>query len=493
MRNLTFYNAATAINILYNWSWTLKSITIQNCTLGLDMTSGGHDAQAVGSITFIDSAITNTPVGFNISHDLTSKPATGGSTIIGNLILQNVPVAVMGPKGKTILLGTKGSAIMAVPPGVKGHVYTPNGPRNVQGRLNPFARPESLLKEGKYYERSKPQYENVMVTQFLSVREFQAKGDGITDDTRALQWAVDQAAIQRRILFVDAGTYRVTSTINFPPGSKIIGESYAVILSSGSYFSNISKPNPVIQVGLPGQSGSIEWSDMIVSTQGFQPGAILIQYNLATPPDSPPSGIWDVHTRIGGFVGSNLQVTQCPKIANASSVNTSCIAAYTSLHITSTASNLLLENNWFRTADRDLDSPTLDQITVYTGRGVLVESLLGTIWLYGTAVDHHSLYQYQFSNTKNIFAGMIQTETAYWQTNLRDYSPLAKSATLSDLDFAAECEGTVQGGQCTKGWGLRTVNSTGLRIHGAGLQSSFNDYNPSKLPTPYSNRLEPYN
>jgi glucan 1,3-beta-glucosidase len=46
---------------------------------------------------------------------------------------------------------------------------------------------------------------------------------------------------------------------------------------------------------------------MIVSTQGAQPGAVLIEWNLAAPTDSP-AGMWDVHGRIGGFAGSQLQV-----------------------------------------------------------------------------------------------------------------------------------------------------------------------------------------
>lgn len=30
---------------------------------------------------------------------------------------------------------------------------------------------------------------------------------------------------------------------------------------------------------------------------------------------------------------------------------------------------------------------------------------------YGTAVEHHSLYQYNFANAANVVAGFIQTET----------------------------------------------------------------------------------
>jgi hypothetical protein len=101
----------------------------------------------------------------------------------------------------------------------------------------------------------------------------------------------------------------VTNTIYIPPGSKVVAESYSVIMSSGSKFSNINSPVPLVQVGHAGDSGSVQWSDMIVSTQGAQPGAVLIEWNLKA---SSGSGMWDVHTGIGGLLGSNLQVGQCP-------------------------------------------------------------------------------------------------------------------------------------------------------------------------------------
>lgn len=31
----------------------------------------------------------------------------------------------------------------------------------------------------------------------------------------------------------------------------------------------------------------------------------------------------------------------------------------------------------------------------------------------GTAVEHHTLYQYQLANTKDVYMGFIQTETPY--------------------------------------------------------------------------------
>jgi glucan 1,3-beta-glucosidase len=34
---------------------------------------------------------------------------------------------------------------------------------------------------------------------------------------------------------------------------------------------------------------------------------------------------------------------------------------------------------------------------------------------WGHAVEHNSLYQYEFLNTQNVFMGQIQTEMAYYE------------------------------------------------------------------------------
>lgn len=154
---------------------------------------------------------------------------------------------------------------------------------------------------------------------------------------------------------------------------------------------------------------------MIVSTQGQQRGAVLFEYNLNSP-SSSPSGIWDVHSRVGGFAGSNLRLADCPTTPNitvtASNLNQNCIAAYLTMHLTKPSSGLYLENVWLWVADHDVEDPQLRQITIYAGRGLLDESQAGTNWLIGTAVEHHTKYEYQFVNTQNVFAGQIQTETA---------------------------------------------------------------------------------
>jgi glucan 1,3-beta-glucosidase len=174
MRNLTFHNAVTAINQIWDWGWTYKGINIYNCSVGLDFSGlNAAGSQNVGSITFIDSSITDTPVGFITAHSATSQPPTGGSLILENVQLKNVPIAVQGPGGATYLAGSTGSTNIAG--WGQGHSYTPTGPNNFQGPISAFPRPGSLLEDDdKFYERSKPQYANVPVSQFSSVRD----GDG---------------------------------------------------------------------------------------------------------------------------------------------------------------------------------------------------------------------------------------------------------------------------------------------------------------------------
>ncbi len=63
-----------------------------------------------------------------------------------------------------------------------------------------------------------------------SVKDFGATGDGVTDDTEAINRALYQLLCRenntqtRRSLFFPAGTYRVTDSIDVPPFVKIYGE-----------------------------------------------------------------------------------------------------------------------------------------------------------------------------------------------------------------------------------------------------------------------------
>ena len=379
MRNLVFNNCVTAISQIWNWGWVYQGISINNCQKGINISAGGSSAQSVGSITLIDSSISNTPIGIITAYTSSSSPATAGSMILENVVLTNVPTAIQLTVGTTVLAGT--TATMTISGWGDGHEYVNGGgPTQFEGPFAANSRPASLLNGTNYYTQSKPQYNTLPLSSFQSVRTSGAAGNGVKDDTYALQQAINDATAAGKVVFFDAGTYLINSTLLIPAGAKLVGEGYSVIMSSGSFFNNMASPQPVVRVGQAGDSGVVEWSDMIVATQGTQAGAILIEWNLASSSGSP-SGMWDVHTRIGGFTGSNLQTAQCAKTPGSTVVNTACIGAYMSMHVTPSASGLYMENVWLWTADHDIDDPSNGQITIYNGRGLYIESTAGTIWL----------------------------------------------------------------------------------------------------------------
>ncbi|KAF2220187.1 pectate lyase superfamily protein-domain-containing protein [Elsinoe ampelina] len=477
MRNLTFYNAVTAISQIWDWGWTYQAITINNCSVGLDMSNGGPQAQTVGSINFIDSSISNTPVGIKTARNADSLPEAAGSLIIENVQLNNVPVAVQGSDG-TVLAGSSGVSTIAA--WGQGHSYTPAGPTEFQGTIPPNNRPGTLQSGNRFYARSKPTYQNLPLSSFISARSLGAKGDGRSDDTIALNAAVTLAAVTNKVLFLDHGDYVITRTLYVPPNAKIVGEAFSVILSSGSYFNDVKNPRPVVQVGFPGQRGSVELSDIVISGRGAQAGAIELEVNLASPASSP-SGYWDVHTRIGGFQGSELLLADCLVSPNipAPPVNPKCVASFMSLHITRFASGQYFENTWFWVADHDVEDQQLRQITIYAGRGLLDESS-GPVWLVGTGVEHHVLYEYQFQNARQVFAGFIQTETAYYQPNPPAPFPFPYDQRYGDPKFPAEPAQNSTNSTyvpVADGWGLRILDSSDILIYGAGHYSFFNNNN----------------
>ncbi|KAL8758655.1 MAG: hypothetical protein Q9199_001333 [Rusavskia elegans] len=452
VRNFTINNANNAINMAWDWGWTFKSMTINNCSVGLNITNISPSQQTVGSATFIDSNINDTPIGVLTSHALDTT-FTNSSLVLENVKLSNVRTAVQGVGNTTLLVGTGTSGTKSIEGWAQGHSYTPDGPSSISGSIPAFPRLQALLDGDKYYERSKPQYADQSAEQFTSVRSAGAKGDGVTDDYQVLQDLIIRAADTGRIVFIDAGVYKITKTLYIPKKSKIVGEAYPV--------------------GQRGEVGCVEWSDTIVATQGAQPGAIAIQWNLVS--SEKPSGMWDVHVRIGGFAGSQMQLADCPATPDVATptgpINKSCVGAHTSMHVTTGVRGLYLENVWLWTADHDLDDATFTNITVYAGRGLNMQAERN-VWLVGTSIEHHSLYQYQLANTRAVFMGQVQSETAYYQPNPDASLSFAPSAELLDPQYSSSCNNGT--GQCS-GWGLRILDSQDIGVYGAACSFPYQE------------------
>lgn len=500
-RNLTFNECNTAIFMNWNWAWSFKGISINDCGVGLNMSAGGFN-QTVGTVLIQDSTVKGTPKGVVTSFNSDSIPETGGSLILENVDFSDSDVAVEHTSGTKILEGNQ-----VVDQWIQGNAYTPGSGKSkramrseskylvnkrqeesvakpepipatsapaaptqtpasstgvlptgtpgvpsgtapvsspssvatsapsaptpsqkpdapssgaacestpvsksrVQSALPRPSKPAVLLDDsGKVFERSKPLYENVAVDKFLSVKSAGAKGDGKTDDTKAIQDILDKAKPDE-IVYFDHGAYVITSTIKVPKNIKIHGEIWPLLMASGEKFGDQENPIPMLQVGQPGDKGNVEMSDLIIETKGPAPGAILVEWNIAEETQGSV-GMWDVHIRIGGSAGTELQSDTCAKTPKEDTTpDPKCFGAFMLLHLTKDASGYF-ENNWWWVSDHELDLSDHGQINIYNARGVLIEST-GPVWMYGTASEHNVLYNYQVQNAKNVYMTLIQTET----------------------------------------------------------------------------------
>ncbi|KAJ3811026.1 exo-beta-1,3-glucanase [Lentinula aff. lateritia] len=449
--------------------YTFQGVTINNCQVGFDLATGGitEATQSVGGEAIIDAVVIDTPIFVRTSAASTSL---AGSIVINNAQLTNVGIAVGVLNGETVLEGSTGS--LTIDSWGQGNVYSGTSTTGTftQGDIVSATKPSSLLDSaGRIVGKMHPQYADYAVDQFVSVKSKGAKGDGATDDTATLQ-AIFDAYSGCAIIFFDAGTYIVTSTLQIPAGTQMVGEAWSVIAGSGSAFEDQSNPQVVVQVGAENSQGIMEISDIIFTTVGPTPGAIVVEWNVQEPSgNSAGAGMWDSHIRLGGAIGTNLE-TNCP--ADGSGGTTDCFAAYMALHLTA-SSSAYLEGfvTWVWLADHDLDGDGYTQITLYSGRGIYSESA-GPVWMIGAA-EHHALYQLQLDNAQNHYLGLFQTEIPYYQPNPGSPSPFTSSATYNDPT-------TFDSGFA---WAVNVVSSTDIIFFGAGLYSFYTDYTQDCLDT----------
>ncbi|KAI0266055.1 beta-1-3-glucanase [Gloeopeniophorella convolvens] len=435
VRNITVNNADTAIFGLWNWGWTFQGVSINDCQVGFNLTTGSPSGnpQGVGAEAIIDATAKNTP---NVS------------TAIG----------VLG--GDAVVPGTTG--MMTIDSWAQGNVFTgTNGTaRFVQGEIASIPKARSLLSNGKIVSKGRPTYADYAVSQIVSVKSEGALGDGQTDDTAALQAVFDKFA-GCKIIYFDQGTYIVSSTLKIPAGVRIVGEAWSNVMGSGSAFADQDQPQVVVQIGAPGSSGIAEISGMLFTTRAPAGGAIVVEWNVRDPAHQPAAaGTWDTLIRLGGTAGTNVQTAQCAWNLTDTSID-ACSVAFMGIHITPRASAYLEVWSWVWLADHDVDGAAV-QITAYSGRGIFSESQ-GPVWMIGTASEHHVLYQYHLADAADHYIGLAQTETPYFQPAPPPPAPFVSSTTYKDPVFD----------ETSRAHGRCTCSPRRRLVFGAGFYSFF--------------------
>ncbi|RLL93768.1 hypothetical protein CFD26_102250 [Aspergillus turcosus] len=277
------------------------------------------------------------------------------------------------------------------------------------------SRPDMLLSEGKFFTKAQPTYAEYASDHIVNVKAVaghDVKGDGYTDDSGSLNAILADNAANCKISYFPYGMYIVKDTLVIPPGSRIVGEAWSVISGAGDAFKDASNPKAVVQIGSPGDVGVTEIQDMRFSVSKVLPGAKIVEVNMA---GSAPGdvGLWNTVVTVGGTAETSISTT-------CTSQDTSqCIAAYMVMHLTESSSAYI---------EKPRSAGRVDQ---------------------GYMADGHWLYNYNFHNAQNVYAGLLQSESPYMQGSGATQTapaPWTADSAVGDPDFSW-CDGGDQKGR----------------------------------------------
>jgi glucan 1,3-beta-glucosidase len=505
-RNITIRDASAAgVYLNWDWGWTFKSLQVENSPIGIDVGS------STGTLLVMDSHFKN--IGHAVIRTQFNANNGADGVLNNNLVLDNVVVdhsastatstivSNMASDGKetVVLTAADYGGTTTVLGWVQGKIWKDGAaaPQILDLAANGFAPKKpavltpadssiSKIVANAFFEMGRPAFDSaVKYVKSCAVKDFGIANDGKTDVTSALQSAISTTAKAGKVLFLPSGTYLVSDLIYLPAGTRILGEAWSTLMVTRSTvdsnrFMNASHPETVFQVGQPGEVGVAQLVDLLITTQGPLPGAKLVEWNMAGRAPGE-AGMWEVHFRIGGAIGTNIDPSTCPRGDGSQAPANNCFGSWALMHITASGS-AYLENIWGWVADHDLDYD--DQINVYNARGLLVESK-GPVWMYGTAFEHSLLYQYNLNNAENVLLAMIQTETPYFQpAPLTPFLTNGNNKDSSSLLVRTETDPVYcdNDSRCAMAFAVNVDNhSKDIYFYGTGLYSFFNLWNQDCL------------
>jgi hypothetical protein len=113
----------------------------------------------------------------------------------------------------------------------------------------------------------------------VSVKDFGAVGDGVTDDTASIQAAIDSLAATGGTVLFPAGTYRIAKNVgtNDRWGIKVTGSNVrlqgagkAILRRFDTGIGTLANAYPILLIGTPDSNAAAASTDIIVDGLTFQ-------------------------------------------------------------------------------------------------------------------------------------------------------------------------------------------------------------------------------
>ena len=221
---------------------------------------------------------------------------------------------------------------------------------------------------------------------WVSVRALGALGDGGTDDTDALQQAIDQ----HRTLYFPQGTYRISRTLHLRPDSILIGfnpvTTIVTISDNEAAFASSGEPAPLIESA---SGGAAIVSGIGVGTGEENPRAVAILWRAGAASLLDDVNLARGHGRANAALAPKLPRTQpAPGSRTAESQGPS-------LWVKDGGGGLF----------RDIWTSNTD-----AAAGLLVEDTSTPSIVYQMSCEHHMHHETQFHRAANWTVYALQTE-----------------------------------------------------------------------------------
>lgn len=205
--------------------------------------------------------------------------------LVQNCLFEQVDTAIVdNVKGNTLMAG--GSVVQVDSWGFGRVAVSSTDVSFVNGQNIPRMNRSSSLttsdafSQPNFFQRHRPAYTDIGMSQVIDVKEWGAAGDGVHDDTAVLNSILDRAANMSSIVFIPFGVYIITDTLQVPVGSRIVGQVWSQIMATGPKFQDDKNPRVAVKVGHPGDVGIIEIQSMMFTVSGPTAGAILMEWNV---------------------------------------------------------------------------------------------------------------------------------------------------------------------------------------------------------------------